>query len=332
MKLIPLFFFLLLSVMNVLGQQKQFSLTELKSLAVNQFETIRINRLAVQQAKRATAIASTSRLPRVDLSASYNHVSKTGSIDFVIPGVLSRSISFGDGNIYDAGILASVPLFTGSKIGTSIELSELQEQAATVTLDASIIDVCNAVTIQFKLAQLALKQESILAQQERLLEENIAQRRQYLEQGQVLAFDTLVLSTRKSQLKVEQASAESLLQQALLTLKQLTGHKEDFEVSASEMGHAETERLGIDELMRHALEKRSDMRILDISRQASEKGVIAAQGNYYPSIYAMAALRYGRPGVDQIECVDGVLDGWSKVGMESLVLECRQIRCGETGI
>ena len=57
----------------------------------------------------------------------------------------------------------------------------------------------------------------------------------------------------------------------------------------------------LNELTDIAYASRYEIQSLATSRKMNELAVKSAQGAYYPSVYAMASYKYGRPGVDQIK-------------------------------
>lgn len=283
------------------AQQDAIPLHALREQAAAYHEGVRLNAAAARQAHLSTTIASAARLPRVDLTAGYTHVSEVGRIELAIPGIGTRSISLGDGNIYESALSVTVPLFTGFRLSNSVALQQTMETMAQQTLAGSVTDVRNAVAVQYRLAQAARKSAEIIDAQEQLLRENLAARRRLLEQGQALALDTLQLATRILQLGVERNTASSVHDRAILTLMQFTGRDMPFEVESFAEEATDLESMTTDQLLEIAVKERSEMRNLEASVRAAELAESAARGAYYPSVYASAALRHGRPGVDQFK-------------------------------
>jgi outer membrane protein len=295
-------FFIFVCLSGRLGAQvERLTLTQVKALATEQSETIRMQKASVRQAERAVDGVSATRLPKVDFTASYNYVSDVAKIDLAVPNFFSKSISFGDGKIYDLSLSASVPLFTGFRLSSAIDLQKQNGEIAQQTLAGNMTEVRNAVAQYFHVAELALKQSAVLQQQEKLLAQNLAMRRALFNEGQALAFDTLQLSTRISQIRVDQAGAEAQYRNAVLLLMQFTGRTASFDIIPEGPAHSELENRSVEELTDRACAQRYELKNITSSRRINELSKQSLQAAYYPSVFAMAAYRYGRPGVDQIK-------------------------------
>lgn len=275
------------------------TLEELRLLADRNFESLRIQALDVRQAALARSIVADQGLPRIDVAGGYTWVSKTAAIDFAIPGFFSRSFRFGDGNIYDAGISASVPLFTGFKISSTVEMLREQESAAASAWSGSRIELANLVATQYRALEVAQKSLAILDEQERYFHEVTRVRGLHVAQGQALAIDTLQLSARHKQLEVDRASAEQQRIRAMQQLMFYTGIDSPFEIAEETFAASPLEQMSVDRLAERAFAQRSEIQSLEHAKNASTFAAKAAAGAYYPSVYATGAFHYGRPGVDQ---------------------------------
>jgi outer membrane protein TolC len=276
------------------------SLEELQSSAERHQESIRIKSLELSQASLAVASASAARLPKLDLSASYNHISKTASMDLNIPGLpFSKSIKIGDGNVYESALTLTVPLFTGFRLSTAYDLQLNQELTARQTLEGGIIEIRNAINAQYRTAQLARKSMLILDQQSSFVSALLASRIALLRQGQALAYDTLQLSTRLQSIAVDRATAENQYNRCILLLMQLAAIDHTFDVGADIPAKSRFDDASMEVLVNIASESRYEMKNLATARDAAELGIRAARSSYYPSVVGVALLRYARPGVDQ---------------------------------
>jgi outer membrane protein len=283
------------------AQLEKYSLLQLKDFATERNEVVRMQKATVRQAQLAADATSASRLPKLDFTASYNYVSEVGKIDFVVPNFFSKSVSFGDGKIYDLSLAASMPLFTGNRLSSAVELQNKNQEIARQTLQGNITEVRNAVAHYFFVAELASKNAAILRQQEQLLVQTLDLRRALFREGQGLAFDTLQLSTRIVQLRVDEANAEAQRRNAILMLMQFTGKTTPFDIIPEAGFHSELEMKSPEELTELAYAGRYELKNLETSKQVNELSKQALLAAYYPSLYAMAACKYGRPGVDQIK-------------------------------
>ena len=285
---------------GVVHAQRILTLDEARASAAQNAEEIAIARLGVREAERGIDAVRAQRLPRLDLSASYTHVSETASIDFSIPGVLSRSISFGDGNVYETALTASVPLFTGFRLQSAQRLQESRRDIAVTQLQGSTVALHNRVTAAYHQAQLAMRTRSMYDGQLAYLADQLDVLRKLEAQGQLLPYDTLLLSTRMSALRVERASADAAYRNALLQIADISGVTEDFDVDAELPPLPAFRNDGAAQLSAAAIEHRADLAALRRLVSAGADRVSSEQAGMLPSLSAFASYRYGRPGVDQI--------------------------------
>ncbi|MBE0643601.1 MAG: TolC family protein [Bacteroidetes bacterium] len=283
-----------------LRAQRMLSLEEAQQRAHDHAEEVKIARLEVEHAERGVDIARTQRLPRLDLTASYTHISETGGIDLAIPGLISRSIRFGDGNVYESAITASVPLFTGFRLETGQRMQEAQVAITGAQLKGTETSLHNRVAIAYRQAQLALRSRRIYEEQLQYLGAQLDLLKKLQAQGQILPYDTLLLSTRMSALRVERASAHSAYRNARLTVADFGDLDPDFDVS-SDVSVTSTLPIEDEEaLLQAALLQRSDLAVLREMKALGDQRVRAEKAAYLPALSAFASYRYGKPGVDQV--------------------------------
>lgn len=272
-----------------------------KKLAEQNFESVRLNRMNVEQAKLSRDIASAARLPKINLTAAYYHVSEVGGIDLQLPGFFPRRITFGDGNIYETAITASFPVFTGFRLSLAEMIQQESQDIAGYAMNGSIIELQHNVTSFYRLAQLARSGIAILVQQAEYISESLRMRTKLFEQGQALAFDTLQLSTRLMQIHVDRASAMNQYDKAILQLMQLSGLTNEFDVQTDFVMRSDLESLSLAELTNLAYNSRYEIQSLETTKKIHDLSAKSAGAAYYPSIYAQASYNYGRPGVDQVK-------------------------------
>jgi outer membrane protein len=298
--IIPLLAFVLLAVSpSTLFAQRELPLEEIRALVHANAEEIAIARLGTEHAARGVDIVRAQRLPRVDLGASYTHVSETAGIDIAVPGMFSRTISLGDGNFHEVALSASVPLFTGFRLKATQDVFESQREIAGMELRSTEVSLHNQVTTAYLHAQLARRTIAIFDGQLRYLTAQLDILKKLEAQGQLLPYDTLLLSTRISALRVERASATTGYRNALLRIADMAAIEEEFDVVAALQPETALPVSDMPALERLAIERRSDLAVLRQLQTAGAARVRAENASLLPSVSAFASLRYGKPGVDQ---------------------------------
>ena len=297
-----LLFFTLFALSAPVAAQRTLSLEEAQQIALERNHDLRIATLAQEQASHVTDIVRAQRLPRVDLSAGYTHVSEVGSIDIDVPGLMSRSISFGDGNIYESALTVSMPLFTGFRLDAMQQLQETQHAITGVALEGTRMRVFHTVALMYYRAQLGQRSVSIYDEQLSYLGKQLDVIKALHAQGQVLAYDTLLLSTRAGALRIERANANADTHNAKLQLATLIGLSDDeFVIEETMRGSGSSVLDGdLTSLLQTAYEARHELRIIHHQQSAQSLRIRSEKAAYLPSVNAFASLRYGKPGVDQV--------------------------------
>ena len=278
---------------------QELSLETVKQLSL-EHESIQRERTNVRQSELHVEIARSGRLPRVDFDASYQYVSEFAKIPVAIPGLPPSTVSFGDGHNTLFGIKASMPLFSGFRLQYAQDMQEERSSIARQTLTGRTLEMRNRVTLLYRQAQLARKAANTLFEQRRVLEEQLRLARSRFEQGQALAYDTLVLSTRLSELQVNHMDAMNAYDKTIFSLMQLCGRQERFDVSDELALDYPPASLSLDSLAALAWDLRYEAKTLEASRAVHDLGARQARGTFYPSLLGFASYSYGRPGVDPV--------------------------------
>ncbi|MDT8324662.1 MAG: TolC family protein [Bacteroidota bacterium] len=284
-----------------LSAQAPLGLAEVQRLALENYQEVRRAEFSLLRAERAVDAMRARRLPRLDATAGYTHISETAQIDLALPGLPSRSISFGDGNVWESALTASVPLFTGFRLDAMQNIAQTQSAIAREALAGTRTALRHRVAVVYRQAQLAHRSVRIYREQLQWLQQQLRTVKQLHGQGQVIAYDTLLLSTRISALLVEKVSAETAEKNALLTLSSFILRpaeevriSEDITLDETLLLHYREGTLGD-----AALARRSDFRLLEHRQTLVNERIRAERADYFPTVNAFASYRYGRPGVDQ---------------------------------
>lgn len=297
--LLPIAF---LIVGTVARAQTPLSLEEAQRLALEHYQDVRRAEFSAERADRGVDVIRAQRLPRLDLSAGYTHVSETAHIDLALPGLPERSIAFGDGNIWETAVTASVPLFTGFRLDALQNAAQSRSAIAREALAGTRTALRHRVAVVYLQSQLARRSVRVYREQLQWLGAQLRTVKQLHAQGQAIPFDTLQLSTRISALRVEEAAAEIAEQNALITLSTYI-HRPAGTLQLSDavpLDETLLRRYREGTLVGTALAQRADLRIIDHREALVAERIRSEKSDYFPTVRAFASYRYGRPGVDQI--------------------------------
>ncbi|MAT39051.1 MAG: hypothetical protein CL946_05545 [Ectothiorhodospiraceae bacterium] len=279
--------------------EKSYSLLELKSMAIMNYEAIRIALFEAKQARLETDALAATRLPRLDAEASYTYLSETASIDLKIPPLVDRSITLGDGHNYSTGVIASVPLFTGFRLSSAVEMKKEAELIAKQTFEGTATEVRNKVALYYHKALTAENAVDIVEKQRAVLAKNLRTAKELQEHAQLLPYDTLQLSNRMMELEVQRENAISAKRHAIYVLMELTGSAEYFDIEESAPNELAEAALSLDSLTAIAEENRYEFQNLRSQERITGLAIRESKADYYPQVSAFAGYRYGKPGINQ---------------------------------
>ncbi|NOY05802.1 MAG: TolC family protein [Chlorobi bacterium] len=281
--------------------QQRVPLSRAVALALEQNEQIREARLGVRQAELDVAKAKASRLPSLDFSTSYSYLSDLMSINLPsLPGIPARTITFGDHDIMETGITVSMPLFTGFKLSA---LQDIQEQKALLAREdtrAAANRVRFLTITVYRMSQMWQRTDQLLAAGEAQLSKRLRTARALVEQGQILAADTLDISTRLQEIRIQRLHAQQQQRYYIFRISQLTGLPESIEVEPDTLAKGLLPAVDEQTLLSTAFANLPEMKKLDLSRRLTNARKKAESSAFYPSVFIAGSYKYGRPGLDQI--------------------------------
>jgi len=284
-------FVLLVSANGLFAQTKRsLTLQEAIQLGIDNSKVLKVSNAKVEEAIASVTSAKMMQYPDLKISGSYLRFNSP-HIDLKIKTGGSDSTGGGAGDIkvnqmaYGMAT-ASVPVFSGFKIHNAIASAQYLKKAAELDAqrdkDALIQNTIEAYYNLYK-AQAAVK----------LVNENLRQTKQRvtdftnLEANGIIARnDLLKASLQESNVELALMDAENALTIANYNMDLLLGIEEHtvLELDTTGIGHSNTDIQPIEYWENSALASRNDYLALQQRQKASEAGVKAAKGDYYPSV------------------------------------------------
>ncbi len=267
----------------------------------------------LQQAEASADEAEAVRRPTLSASGAYTYTSETMELGLPALGTFNLpTIRFGDGNVYDLGLVASVPLFTGGALRSRAQAERAASRAARHDLAADSLQVVHEVRTAYFRALGAKAQADAARVAEDRLRRHVTDLEAAIEIG---------------------AAAEEARIQALSRLRQGEQRRLQADLGAS----VETLNLGrlvgrpgeepdlLDNLRRplflhepfvrgDSVDGRPELAAFDERIQQSERLAGAARGAYFPTLSAQLSYHHAKPGVDLIA------DEWMQYAAAGIVL------------
>jgi outer membrane protein TolC len=254
-------------------------------------------RAAESEASAAAGEASARRLPSLGLGATYRYASESMEARISLaPGLPSRTLSFGDGQVADVNLALSLPLYTGGELARTAAAAAAGGRVAALRSAAAVHDLDLAVRRVF---YATLGRESQLAAAELA----VARLQRHADEvaGSVTAGAAteemrLRAVTRLREAEQRRTRAAAALDSAGVALGRLVGRSGEAVLPSGDLAASLFEG----ESVPAAVGDRSDLAALEEEQGRQEQLAAAARGRLLPRIGGELATHYGRPGVDQL--------------------------------
>ena len=266
-----------------------WKLARQRNLGLAQQELVR------QQAVEELAIQEVEKRPVFSTQAGYGYTSEVALLPITLPGV--GRLAAGTRSRYEVAAVVEQPLYTGGRLGqqseAALQLLRAQESQQQVASQQLLLQV-GQLYYQIQLNQV---QQQILAQAVERAGLHLMRARALLGASQATPFDTLEVANRRLQLYTqarELGDLEQVLRSRLGRLLDLDPLPALATESAADTFTADT----LEHLQDAALRQRPELRQLAALREAQARRLAALESVRRPQVYASAAYRYGRLGVD----------------------------------
>jgi len=247
--------------------------------------------------------AATSRATEVR-SALYPQLKLTGRAaylsdvpEFTVP-FISQPLFPSINNSYAARVSLQQPLFTGFKLGSSVDIAEANAAASEFESKRDRSDFVLHVTSAYWNLYRAERLEDVLVQSVEQVSAHLRDVRNVRDQGMATEADVLKVETQLSDINVRLIQVRGNRKLAEMTVNSLMGRPLAASVRASDDPLADSTRESSDNLdavVRAARGKRPEVAALRQRKAMQEAAVTAAQGGWYPSVVLSANVDYARP-------------------------------------
>lgn len=282
---------LFLSSQTLQAQQtRPLSLQEAIKLSIDNSKNLKVSQAKIDQATAELSEAKLRQLPDLKISGSYLRVNQP-NIDMKAKigggsqGEGSSASEIKVDQVAYGMATASLPLFSGLRIRNGIESAKYLKKAAELDAQQNKDEVVqNTVAAYYNLykAQAALG----------LVEENLKQARQRvkdfsnLEQNGLMARnDLLKAQLQESNVELALVDAEHNRDIANFNMDLMLGLNEQTVLQLDASGLGKTYKIeSLQAWEDRALNNRSDYKALQQRQMASQSGIKAAKGEYFPSL------------------------------------------------
>jgi len=264
-----------------MAQAQQYTLEECINIALQNNRNIKQQELSKAQRQIAYSQARNDLLPSVNASAGQNFVfGRSIGLDNTYQNTNSSQSSFGVG--------ADITLFDGLRMKHNIDAKRADLSAAEADLEKFKDEIEMSVATAFLQVLLQKELLQIASEQIQLTDSNMNRRKELIKSGKMAHGEIYELEAQRAREEQNRVQAESNLKLALLDLAQIMELEDfsDFNVSAPSVESILSEGvlLSTSDIFQTALLTRPEIKAAEYRLQSSEKEVLMARSQLYPSL------------------------------------------------
>jgi outer membrane protein TolC len=256
-------------------------------------------------------------MPQLDLLAGYARISEVPVLKVGVPGINEQVIFPNIPNTWRTRAQASLPLYTGGRVGARIEQAGHAHAAARHDVEGGDDALVLETTASYWSFVTAREAERVLREAVRSFEAHLKDANNRLELGLAARNETLAVQVERDRSELRRLEAENSAQLASADLRRLTGLGEAEEIEAvDELSTATAEETeGLATLVAEALAARPELGALRSRLLASEAVERIARSAARPQASLRGSYDLARPNNRILPLVDEWNDTWS-VGVD----------------
>ncbi len=267
--------------LSTMAQAQQYTLEECINIALQNNRNIKQQELSKAQRQIAYSQARNDLLPSVNASAGQNFVfGRSIGLDNTYQNTNSSQSSFGVG--------ADITLFDGLRMKHNIDAKRADLSAAEADLEKFKDEIEMSVATAFLQVLLQKELLQIASEQIQLTDSNMNRRKELIKSGKMAHGEIYELEAQRAREEQNRVQAESNLKLALLDLAQIMELEDfsDFNVSVPSVESILSEGvlLSTSDIFQTALLTRPEIKAAEYRLQSSEKEVLMAKSQLYPSL------------------------------------------------
>ena len=272
---------IIVSTIFTASAQKQYTLMECIEIALENNRNIKQQELNSRQREIAYSQARADLLPNLNASAGQSFVfGRSIGIDNVYENSNSSQTNFGIG--------ADITIFDGLRMKHNIDARKADMYASVADLEKMQDDIIMSVSTAFLQVLLNKELLSIAENQIKTTEADYARRKALVESGRMAEGELFEIEAQQAREELNIVQAENNLKLALLDLAQIMELESfsNFDVvdPPVETLINETALLTSEAVYQSALEHRPEIRSMQYRLESSEKEILMARSQFYPTL------------------------------------------------
>ncbi|MBN2380348.1 TolC family protein [candidate division WOR-3 bacterium] len=282
-------------------------------MAYRENPNLSVSDLGIDEAREQLAQTRAGFRPSVSFSGSYTRLSTVPMMNIEIQPGIEFEVQMGAADNYSAGFSVTVPIFLGGKRTWGLEMAELGIDATREEAMMSRAELHSQVTAAFYGLLLTERAEEITKSDLARAEDQLSETQARWKVGYASPLDLKADEVAVSQARAALLQAKNSTLKAGQFLNMVLGRPVSTPVKAEGNFTMAYDELGVDSLVRRALEKRPEIAALERAERMTELSVSLAQSSYSPSLVFVGSPSWSNPYQQQ--------EGWGSTMAATVALE-----------
>ena len=300
-----------LSFFNVAAQE--FTLKESINLGLKNSKDLLIARSKVVGAEEKINEFGSQMLPQLKFNASYARLSDVVPFQIITP-FTTTPIKIADPvlNNYQLKLSLQQPLFTGFRLSSLKSAAENNFEAANFEYESSINDYALKIQEAFWNFYNAQRITELVGKQLTSLNNNVADTKNFLDNGLVSLNDLLKLQVQQSNTELKLIEAKNSLDLARMNFNRVIGIalSSDTKIITPDID-SELISYNPGEIITEAKANRNELKALNKKVAATDEGITSATSTWFPNIYLFGDIYYANPNQRIQPAMDQFDDTWN---------------------
>jgi outer membrane protein len=306
---------------SVVFPQTPLTLQDAIKIGLDNSKSLKISELNVDMAQEKSNEVNAGRWPNLAFKGGYTRLSSVPPFNLVVPagafapGFPPSTIEYplyqNVYNYYNLQAQLLWPIFTGTQLENSAKAAEKNAEAAVYDSKTDRSNLKIQIATAYWNLYNAFQAKEFMKENFDRMNLHYKQAQDMMAQGMLTQSDVLSVKVQVSNSRLMLLNAENNVRLAAVALNNVLGVPLTTEfVITSTPQAGDTTMPQLEDLLKQALEKRSELQSLRLKYQAADAAVAAAWGAYLPQIVVVGDYYYQRPNQRIQPPVDAFRNTW----------------------
>ena len=291
---------------------RTLTLEECLNLGIDNSKELKISKSKISGADAKITEANSQLLPLLRFQATYQRLSNIPPFEVSVP-IFPQPIQISPVilNNYNLKLSLQQPLFTGFRLLSLKSVAENNYESNNYEYKKNLNEVAYNIQNAFWSYYKAMQIKKVIEENLKLTQNHLDDTKNFMKSGLATRNDLLKLEVQYSNTKLQLIEADNNVDIARSNLNKLLGLPLEAKTGIN-AGEIDTSFINynLSGLIEQSKENRNDLKSLEYRVKASDNGITAAKGGWYPAIYLIGDYYYSKPNQRIIPAENKFKDTW----------------------